>query len=283
MYMKIFLSPLSGEYRGAACQECNGKMRLRSNFLPVFFHNFRGYDSHVICAEALGKVPGWETSVIAQTKEKYMAMDAEFEVEPANKEKKKNSIKMKLGFRDSFQFLTDSLGNLVKNLSPTQLQHTRRLFPNTETFQAVALSKGVFPYSYLTGPDRLKESSLPAQEHFFDQLTQSECSDNGKNFIKYFPTYKFFIFSLSLSHTLYVCRLPACSQFMASSQMQISRGLHASISPPRRLSVSWYFWDVQGAHIEGGQVGPRLLPHSTRSFMGLGIQNDGGYSKNFYL
>lgn len=62
----------TGKYRGAACQECNGKMRLQDAFLPVFFHNFRGYDCHVICQEALGQIPGWSVEVIAQTREKYM-------------------------------------------------------------------------------------------------------------------------------------------------------------------------------------------------------------------
>ena len=167
---------LTGRYRGPACQECNGKMRLRENFLPVFFHNFRGYDSHVLCAEALGKIPGWDVSVIAQTKERYMAMDAEFEVKPASDDKKQKAVNMKLGFRDSLQFLTDSLDNLVQNLNPSQMEITRQLFSSDNDFNSIARSKGVFPYCYLSGPDKLDETSLPPIEDFYDELTQTSCT-----------------------------------------------------------------------------------------------------------
>ena len=38
---------LPGDYRGAAQERCNLMLRKRS-MVPVFFHNFRGYDSHLI-------------------------------------------------------------------------------------------------------------------------------------------------------------------------------------------------------------------------------------------
>lgn len=174
----LSLSLSSGHYRGAACQECNGKMRLRDNFLPVFIHNLRGYDSHIICAEALGKIKKWNMSVVAQTMEKYMALSAEFEVRPAVTQGKsqKKAVNMMIGFRDSYQFLTDSLAKLVGNLSPDQLVHTRTLFKSEEDFKAVALSKGVFPYCHLTGPECLNDTELPNREAFFDELSQQECS-----------------------------------------------------------------------------------------------------------
>ena len=36
----------SGRYRGAAHNKCNLKFR-KPNFLPVFFHNLSGYDTHL--------------------------------------------------------------------------------------------------------------------------------------------------------------------------------------------------------------------------------------------
>jgi len=149
-------------------------MRLQDAFLPVFFHNFRGYDCHVICQEALGQIAGWSVEVIAQTREKYMSMNAEFCVRQGDN--KSRPVNMKIGFRDSFQFMTASLSSLVANLSPDQLKHTRAMCCSDDVFKHVALGKGVFPYSYFDSPDRLKETRLPPRESFFDELTQTECS-----------------------------------------------------------------------------------------------------------
>ena len=166
---------LTGEYRGPTCQECNGKMRLRSTFLPVFFHNFKNYDSHVICLEALGKLPNWNVSVIAQTREKYISLDASFEIKPASSKHK--AVNMTIGFRDSYQFLTTSLSNLVRNLTPEQLVHTRRIYKSEDAFRKIALTKGVFPYSYMTSLKCLKETQLPLREAFYDDLNMCECNE----------------------------------------------------------------------------------------------------------
>jgi hypothetical protein len=45
---------LTGKYRGAAHNVCNleeGKKRTRRFEIPVFFHNLKGYDSHMIVSE----------------------------------------------------------------------------------------------------------------------------------------------------------------------------------------------------------------------------------------
>uniref|UniRef100_A0A1I8IZN4 DNA-directed DNA polymerase n=1 Tax=Macrostomum lignano TaxID=282301 RepID=A0A1I8IZN4_9PLAT len=50
---------LSGEYKGAACASCNKLARLKRRFLPIVFHNLRGYDLHLIFSTALGDMTGW--------------------------------------------------------------------------------------------------------------------------------------------------------------------------------------------------------------------------------
>ena len=47
---------ITGEYRGAAHNTCNLKLRLNTN-IPVVFHNLRGYDSHLLM-QAISKVEG---------------------------------------------------------------------------------------------------------------------------------------------------------------------------------------------------------------------------------
>ena len=44
---------VSGRYRGAACESCNLNFQINS-FIPVFFHGFRNFDSHIIC-QAIGE------------------------------------------------------------------------------------------------------------------------------------------------------------------------------------------------------------------------------------
>ena len=46
----------SRKFRGAACSDCNGKLKMTKQVLPIVFHNLRNYDMHVLCATALGKM-----------------------------------------------------------------------------------------------------------------------------------------------------------------------------------------------------------------------------------
>jgi len=38
---------LTGKYRGTVCSKCNLQM-VKPNFVPIFFHNLSGYDSHFL-------------------------------------------------------------------------------------------------------------------------------------------------------------------------------------------------------------------------------------------
>ena len=87
-----------GKYRGSAHKDCNVKFRPTKK-ISVIFHNLRGYDSHFIMQE-IGKLKQ-EINVIPNTMEKYMAF----------------MIGKHLVFLDSFQFMSSSLDNLVKNIS----------------------------------------------------------------------------------------------------------------------------------------------------------------------
>ena len=69
---------LTGEYRGAAHQECNLKYKEPS-FIPVVFHNLSGYDAHLFIKE-LGVASG-EINCIANTEEKYISFTKKILVE----------------------------------------------------------------------------------------------------------------------------------------------------------------------------------------------------------
>ena len=82
----------TGKYRGAAHNCCN--INYYSNrFLPVVFHNLRGYDSHLIIKKAFEVVKGKERlEAIPNSGEKFMTFSVG-----------------NLEFIDSYQFMNGSL------------------------------------------------------------------------------------------------------------------------------------------------------------------------------
>ncbi len=89
----------TGDYRGACHNSCNINY-FHNRYLPVFVHNLRGYDAHLILKESFDVVEKKERiSAIPQSTEKFMTF----------------SIGV-LNFKDSMQFMTESLENLVKAL-----------------------------------------------------------------------------------------------------------------------------------------------------------------------
>ena len=164
---------ITGNYRGPLCHVCNSRLRLKRRVLPVVFHNFKGYDGHLICKQAIGEMPGWHLSVIPTTHEKYMSLRVRVEV---GKTRKGKARFFQIVFLDSFQFLSSSLGALAATLDslPITEQRMRARFPGIS--DVVIRRKGVFPYSYFDSPSRLQDSCLPPIEKFKDDLSGAECS-----------------------------------------------------------------------------------------------------------
>ena len=164
---------VTGKYRGPLCHRCNSRLRLKRRVLPVVFHNFKGYDGHLICKQAIGEMPGWHLSIIPTTHEKYMSLRARVEV---SKNKNGKPRFFQIVFLDSFQFLSSSLAALVANLDslPFTEKRMHARFPGIS--DAVIRRKGVFPYSYFNSPTVLQETSLPSIASFKDDLSGAECS-----------------------------------------------------------------------------------------------------------
>jgi hypothetical protein len=86
---------ITGEYRGAAHSQCN--LHLRTTYkIPVFIHDFRGYDSHLI-VPAFTQFKGMVMKVIGQGLEKYLSLTWDDTIV----------------FNNSLQFLSGTLEALV--------------------------------------------------------------------------------------------------------------------------------------------------------------------------
>jgi len=160
---------ITGEFRGAAHNSCNLNFRL-SPKIPVFFHNLRGYDSHIIMQAANNSE---EIEVIANNIEKYMSI----------------RLGHNIIFKDSLQFLNGSLDKLTKSLHEDDFILTSRLFPDPENLKLM-LRKGLCPYNYLDSWERLNETEPPPHSAFFNELTNENITeDEYKHFIKVWETF----------------------------------------------------------------------------------------------
>ena len=163
---------ITGEYRGPLCHLCNTRLRLKRNVLPVVFHNLKNYDVHLIIKNGVGKMKGWQLSVIAQTREKFMSLRAKVKI---GETKQGKPLYFDIVFIDSFQFMSSSLSTLVNNLQSHPLsENLKQEYANLNN--EMIKRKGVYPYSYFDSLDKLAESSLPPRSSFKNDLSNCQVS-----------------------------------------------------------------------------------------------------------
>ena len=115
----------TGKFRGAAHNKCNLDFRV-PKFTPVFFHNLKGYDGHFI-VKALGAVPG-DTKRIANNDEKYISFSKKVKVKDNIGKDKLVPVWHEIRFLDSASFLSDTLANLMGNLTDDDFIETKKFF-----------------------------------------------------------------------------------------------------------------------------------------------------------
>ena len=111
----------TGKFRGAAHNKCNINY-FSNRYLPIVFHNLRGYDSHLIIKKAYD---------IAELK--LFEHKPQFKVIPNSTEKFMSFDIGSLKFIDSFQFMASSLESLVENLKDETYSNfncMRSVFPD---------------------------------------------------------------------------------------------------------------------------------------------------------
>ena len=139
---------------GSAHQECNLKLKIkRDNIkIPVIFHNLRGYDSHFIMQQ-IGEIAKEHTYTNKRGEECYMNINCI----PNNMEK---YMAFMLGnhliFLDSFQFMSSSLDNLIKNLPDEAFKYTYNKFKQ-EQFDLMK-QKGIYPYDHMDSFEKFKQT-----------------------------------------------------------------------------------------------------------------------------
>ena len=155
---------LTGKYRGAAHNKCNPNCKQKSSsFVPTFFHNFSGYDCHLIFDELLTQAYKlrYEPNIIPKSME--------------------NCVSVQVGclrFLDSYRFLNSSLDKLMKSM-----QSGANSFPimtlegmSDELFK----KKLAYPYEYFTH-NNFQEPLNLSPEDFWSTLKQTTPPDEEIN------------------------------------------------------------------------------------------------------
>ena len=126
---------MTGNYRGAAHNECNFMLKLNPKTMPipVIFHNSKGYDCYLLM-QAMARVRG-EIRCIPTNREKYISFSLG-----------------NLRFIDSVNFLLTSLDKLVKGIDEFPILNN--LMPEENECQLL-IKKGIYPYEYMDKFERL--------------------------------------------------------------------------------------------------------------------------------
>ena len=162
----------TGKYRGCAHDDCNLQFSMRYYKIPVFLHNLKNYDSHLVIERANELSENAKIDVIAQNSEKFITFAF------------KNMC-----FKDSFSFLSSSLDKLVK-LSKYEDGQKKENWQNNFKFSKrnpyvsndidldLLTDKGVYPYDYFNSFDKFREKQSPPKKAFYSNLTESHIEDD---------------------------------------------------------------------------------------------------------
>ena len=148
---------LTGKYRGAAHNICNINCKQKSSsFIPIFFHNFSGYDCHLIFEELLTEAynQNYNPTIIPKSLENYVSVQVGC-----------------LRFLDSYRFLSSSLDKLVESLDNFPIMKLEGM--SDDLFK----KKLAYPYEYLN-LDNFQEPLNLTEEDYWSTLTQSYPSDD---------------------------------------------------------------------------------------------------------
>ena len=166
------LDHLTAKYRGAAHNICNINCKQRSSsFIPIFFHNFSGYDCHLIFEELLIQAfeKGYEPKIIPKSMENYVSIQVGC-----------------LRFLDSYSFLSSSLDKLVKSLNSLPIcEVSFAVMEDNGFIDKIYKKKLAYPYEYfnLDNFDTQSAFGKPlnlTKKDYWSTLTHYYPSDNIK-------------------------------------------------------------------------------------------------------
>ena len=197
-------------------------------FLPVVFHNLKCYDAHFVIKHFKKQYTAhFKTEDHDNDNDELEDDNATYDdvvVTPLNTEKYLSFQVGNLRFLDSFQFLSTSLENLVSLL----LKSGRDKFVHTTKYledHDLVFAKGVYPYSYMSGPEKFLETQQPSIENFHDTLNDEDLSEKdyerAKQIWTILESKRFKVITITTCCLMFCC-WPMCLKIFATASMMNS-------------------------------------------------------------
>lgn len=191
----------------------------------MFFHNFSGFDSHIIIRDVAKYMQG-SIGVVAKTAENYICLTIRLQ-----------QRKIKILFLDSYKFLSSKLESLGETLPDSEKFLIKREYPNNYQY---LLGKLCFPYEYVDSFEKLQDA-IPQIEHFYSKLSNDVISQENYQHIKEICKH-FDIQNLGQLSDLYmkvdVLLLADAFEFFRKNSHQIYK-----LDPAHYMTLASYSWD----------------------------------------
>ena len=191
---------ITGEFKNWVCQKCMKSHWKNKNFLPVYAHNLKGYDSHLfirgLAQYGYKEETGSTISCIPNNEQKYITFSKKIKVDEnriiemdkdGNRNEVIKPVYFEIRFLDSNAFFTSSLDKVVSNLTAgcngdisklrKVLKSTSDSFPDDDQFQLM-IRKGVYPYEWMDNYYKLFATALPKRREFFSTLVSEGISNS---------------------------------------------------------------------------------------------------------
>jgi hypothetical protein len=171
---------ITGKYLGAAHNVCN-MLRQENKKIPMFCHNFTGYDGHFLMQKLGGDERITHLEALAYNTEKFRTIQVNSYI-----------------FLDSLSFLNASLNELMTDLLKNRnhnfaIVDQMHLYPKNSThMKQLILRKGVYPYEFVSDIDKLRKCKrIPKKKYFHSILTNSDVTNEDyKHAKKVFKTFR---------------------------------------------------------------------------------------------
>ena len=223
----------SGLYRGACHNKCN-LSRRKGTTVPLYAHNFVGFDGHLI-VKKLAKMKNRRVELLARNRQKIrqIKLDTFFV------------------FKDSLEFLNASLDSLVKLMKDSgdsfkyiyQHEKINEDSDRRDTRAEMFTRKGVMPYEYASSIDKLIQTKgIPPRASFYSTLTDTSVSEQNYQFAKNF--YDEFECSNLLEYCMLYCE---CDTLLLSDVFLRTRKLlfeKFQLDACKYLSLPSFSYDV---------------------------------------
>lgn len=157
---------ITGDYIGPACNFCNLRRAPSRYFIPLVFHNLKGYDSHIIVQYLSRDKYKYKFDGIPLNKEKFLSLTLEKETDKENR-------LMKIRVIDSLQFLLASLESLTESLKKSGIDKFKYMNEYFKDKTNLILRKNAYPYKWFDSFDKFNYPAEWKMEDF-EEITEEK-------------------------------------------------------------------------------------------------------------